>query len=116
MKKLTLIAGIGIGYVLGSRAGRERFEQIRSGARKVASNPAVQSAAAKAQETVAAQAPAVADAVKGKASAAASAVADKVHRSDSSNGAASGETGVGGTGVGGAAVPGTPTEPPTIRP
>ena len=83
MKKLTLLTGIGIGYVLGSRAGRERFEQIRSGARKVASNPTVQSAASKAQETVASQAPVVADAVKEKATAAASVVADKVHRGDS---------------------------------
>jgi len=82
MKKLTLLIGIGIGYVLGSRAGRERFEQIRSGARKVAGNPTVQSAATKAQETVAAQAPVVAEAVKEKATSAASAVADKVHRGD----------------------------------
>ena len=82
MKKLTLLIGIGIGYVLGSRAGRERFEQIRSGARKVATSEPVQSAAGKAQETVAAQAPVVAEAVKEKAAAAASAVADKVHRGD----------------------------------
>lgn len=82
MKKLTLLIGIAIGYVLGSRAGRERFEQIRSGARKVAGNPTVQSAASKAQETVAAQAPVVAEAVKEKAASAASAVADKVHRGD----------------------------------
>jgi len=67
MKKLTLIAGLGIGYVLGARAGRERYEQIRGRAKKLASNPTVQSAAGKAQETVTTQ-----------ASAAASAVADKV--------------------------------------
>jgi hypothetical protein len=83
MKKLTLLTGIGIGYVLGSRAGRERFEQIRSGAKKLAGNPTVQSAASKAQETVSAQAPVVADAVKEKAASAASAVAGKVHRGES---------------------------------
>ncbi|MFL6154357.1 MAG: YtxH domain-containing protein [Ornithinibacter sp.] len=83
MKKLTLIVGVGIGYVLGSKAGRERFEQIRSGARKVASNPKVQSAASKAQETVAAQAPVVAGVVKDKAAAAASLVGEKVGKSDS---------------------------------
>jgi hypothetical protein len=64
MKKLILIAGIGIGYVLGSKAGRERYEQIRRGATKVAHNPAVQSAAEKAQEAVATQAAAAAEAVK----------------------------------------------------
>ena len=82
MKKLTLLIGIGIGYVLGSRAGRERFEQIRSSARKVATSDPVQSAAGKAQETVAAQAPVVAEAVKEKAAAAAHVVADKVHRAE----------------------------------
>lgn len=93
MKKLTLLVGIAIGYVLGSRAGRERFEQIRSGAKKVANNPTVQSAASKAQETVAAQAPTVAEAVKEKATAAASAVAEKVHHGDSSpSGAGQGVT------------------------
>jgi hypothetical protein len=83
MKKLTLLVGIAIGYVLGSHAGRERFEQIRSGAKKVAGNPKVQSAASKAQETVAAQAPVVAGVVKDKVGTAASAAAEKVHRGDS---------------------------------
>ena len=40
MNKLTLLAGIAIGYVLGARAGRERYEQIAAGARKVAGQPA----------------------------------------------------------------------------
>lgn len=79
-KKSTLLLGFAAGYVLGSRAGRERYEQISAGARKFVGNPTVKSAASRAQETVATQAPAVADAVKEKASSAASAVADKVHR------------------------------------
>ena len=29
MAKLSFLAGFGAGYVLGSRAGRERYEQIR---------------------------------------------------------------------------------------
>lgn len=101
MKKITLLIGIAIGYVLGSRAGRERFEQIRSGARKVASNPTVQSAASKAQETVATQAPVVAEAVKDKATAAAAAVADKVHRDEGGSGSQAG---------------GAPVTEPTLRP
>ncbi|MBC2960308.1 hypothetical protein [Nocardioides deserti] len=76
MKKLILLAGIGIGYVLGSAAGRERFEQIRAGAKKVAENPTVQSAAAKATE----QATAAAEQAKDKATEAASNVADKARR------------------------------------
>jgi hypothetical protein len=68
MKKLTLLAGVGIGYVLGTRAGRERYEQIRSSVKKLASNPTVQSAAGKAQDTVTTQTSAAASAVAGKVS------------------------------------------------
>jgi hypothetical protein len=85
MKKLMLLVGIAIGYVLGSKAGRERYEQIRSGADKVAHNSTVQSATHKAQETVAAHAPAVAESVKGKVTAAASAAAGKLHHTNGSS-------------------------------
>ena len=77
-KKLTLLVAAGVGYVLGARAGRERYEQIADGARRVAGNPKVQAAAGRAQETVAEQAPVVASAVKDKATSAASTVQDKV--------------------------------------
>ncbi len=76
--KPSLVIGFAAGYVLGTRAGRERYEQIAEGARKFMGNPTVQSAASRAQETVATQAPVVAEAVKDKATSAASAVADKV--------------------------------------
>lgn len=33
--KLILVVGLATGYVLGSRAGRPRYEQIKSGAEKV---------------------------------------------------------------------------------
>lgn len=82
--KPRFIVGFAAGYVLGSRAGRERYEQIVDGARRFTGNPRVQSAASKAQETVATQAPVVAEAVKDKATSAASAVADKVSRDDDS--------------------------------
>lgn len=41
--KATFLAGFATGYVLGARAGRARYEQIRQAARAFASNPAVQS-------------------------------------------------------------------------
>jgi hypothetical protein len=78
MSKLTLLAAGAAGYVLGARAGRERYEQIADGARRFAGNPKVQAAAERAQETVAQQAPVVASAVKDKATSAASSVQDKV--------------------------------------
>jgi hypothetical protein len=83
MKKLTLLAAAGAGYVLGARAGRERYEQIVAGAQRFAGNPTVQSAAGKAQDTVAQQAPVVADAVRDKAGSAASAVTDRLGHSSS---------------------------------
>jgi uncharacterized protein YdgA (DUF945 family) len=38
MKKLTAIAVFGLGYVLGSKAGRERYEQLRELAQTVSKN------------------------------------------------------------------------------
>jgi hypothetical protein len=61
--KVTFLAGFATGYVLGSRAGRARYEQIREAARAFASNPAVQSTASQVQH----QATDVLSSVKGKA-------------------------------------------------
>lgn len=44
MKKLSLLAVGAIGYVLGTRAGRERYEQIKRQAQKAWNAPPVQSA------------------------------------------------------------------------
>ncbi|MEU6999964.1 YtxH domain-containing protein [Nonomuraea sp. NPDC046570] len=43
--RLMFAAGLAIGYVLGSRAGRERYEQIKRLTRRVADNPTVQETA-----------------------------------------------------------------------
>ena len=42
---IRFVAGAAVGYVLGSRAGRERYEQIKRWSTRVADNPAVQGAA-----------------------------------------------------------------------
>lgn len=83
MKKIPLLAAMAAGYVLGARAGRERYEQIRSGARKVARDPRVQSATQKAQDAVATQASHAAEVAKDKVNDAASTAADKVRRDTS---------------------------------
>lgn len=62
MRRLVFIAGLGIGFVLGARAGRERYEQMRKFARKVAESPAVQQAAGAMQ----AQAVELAKSARGK--------------------------------------------------
>lgn len=43
--KLIFLAGVGVGYVLGARAGRERYEQLVRAARRVRENPTVQETA-----------------------------------------------------------------------
>jgi hypothetical protein len=43
--RIVFITGLGVGFVLGARAGRERYEQLQMLARKVRDNPAVQQAA-----------------------------------------------------------------------
>ncbi|GAA3888079.1 hypothetical protein [Streptomyces sedi] len=41
MRKLVFIAGVAVGYVLGARAGRERYEQLSTAAERLRANPAV---------------------------------------------------------------------------
>ncbi|MEU1459242.1 YtxH domain-containing protein [Streptomyces sp. SAS_269] len=43
--RLTFLAGVALGYVLGTRAGRERYEQLKKSARRLAENPAVRNTA-----------------------------------------------------------------------
>ena len=81
MKKLLLLVAGGIGYVLGTRAGRERYDQIAGLATKVKNDPRVQDAAHQAAETAKAQAPVVKD----KVASAAGTVADKVKPSGGSD-------------------------------
>ncbi|GAB2726487.1 hypothetical protein [Kitasatospora kifunensis] len=51
MWKLTFVVGAATGYVLGARAGRQRYEQIAAAAQKVAQHPAVQDATQRAKES-----------------------------------------------------------------
>jgi hypothetical protein len=47
--KLLFVVGIGAGYVLGSRAGRQRYEQIKAGADKVWQSQPVQAGVSQVQ-------------------------------------------------------------------
>ncbi|WP_369778802.1 YtxH domain-containing protein [Streptomyces sp. R33] len=49
--KVTFVVGLALGYVLGTRAGRERYEQMKKSAREIAQNPAVRNAAETAGHT-----------------------------------------------------------------
>lgn len=82
MGKLSVLVAGGVGYVLGARAGRQRYEQIRSAALRVKGNPTVQhtasTAAGAAKGAAKHAAPVVKDTVTGVAGAAVS----KVKKSD----------------------------------
>ncbi len=50
-RKLTLAAAAGVGYVLGAKAGKERYNQIEAKFREIAGMPAVQNATAAVMDT-----------------------------------------------------------------
>ncbi|MCX3058661.1 YtxH domain-containing protein [Streptomyces beihaiensis] len=48
--RLTFVAGLALGYVLGTRAGREQYEKLKKAARDAAQNPAVRNTAESAAQ------------------------------------------------------------------
>jgi hypothetical protein len=94
--RIVFIAGLGVGFVLGARAGRERYEQLRKLARKMADSPAVQQAAAALQAQAASAAKSAGGKVAHRAGAARAKVGDALHdhvpgmKARDSNGHASG--------------------------
>jgi len=61
MKKLLILVAGGIGYVLGTKAGRERYEQMRSTFNKVKDDPRVQEKTQQATDLAKQKAPIVKD-------------------------------------------------------
>ena len=59
--KILLLVGVGIGYVLGARAGRESYDKIMKRADKFWNSPRVQSQVSSAEDFVKDKAPDVAD-------------------------------------------------------
>jgi len=55
--KAALVLGLGVGYVLGTRDGRERYEQIKEQAVRLRNDPRVKEKAAQAQTVVQEKAP-----------------------------------------------------------
>ncbi|TWE11396.1 YtxH domain-containing protein [Rudaeicoccus suwonensis] len=79
MSKLGLIVGVAAGYVIGARAGRDRYEQIKQLAGQAWNNPAVVAQRARTTEQIKQKGPEVAAAagqaaVRGAGQAAKSAV------------------------------------------
>jgi len=63
--KLVFAAGMAAGYVLGTRAGRESYEQLRTRAQKLWNSPKVQDKVSSTTGTIKSKAPAVQDSLKG---------------------------------------------------
>ena len=59
--KILFLTGLGVGYVLGSRAGRERYESIKKSAAKLWNDPRVQNQVDTAEAFVKDKAPDVAE-------------------------------------------------------
>jgi hypothetical protein len=59
--KILFVAGLAVGYVVGTRAGREKYEELRSAALKVWNDPRVQKQVDAAQDFVKDKAPDVAE-------------------------------------------------------
>ena len=59
--KILLLTGLAVGYVLGTRAGRERYEEIKSAANKLWNDPRVQKPVHQAQDFAKDKAPEVAE-------------------------------------------------------
>ena len=59
--KILFVAGLGLGYVLGTRAGREKYDQLKTAALKVWNDPRLQKQVDAAQEFVKDKAPEVAE-------------------------------------------------------
>jgi len=112
--RLVFIIGLGIGFVLGARAGRERYEQLRKLARRVADSPAFQQAAGAAQAQAAEFAKTARERLADRAGSARAKVGEALHdrvpgmRNRDSNGRARAQ---GNTGY--AQAPGTPGDSET---
>ena len=77
MGKLTLLAGAAIGYVLGAKAGHQRYEQIMGRATRAWSSDPVQFKVETAKEAVRTKAPMIAEKVSAAAKLTSSKIKDK---------------------------------------
>lgn len=91
-KRLILLAGLGVGFVLGSRTGRQSYEKLKAQAQDLWTDPRVQDTVDKANQSIREKSPVVADAVQTAADKVNAAAGAGSAGSASSSGSASGST------------------------
>ena len=92
--KSGFVVGLGAGYVLGTKAGQERYQQIVDAAGKLKENPSVQRLTGEVNKTVSVSKDRVAETAAAKADQAKEAVASKVGGNAGSTTGASGGSGL----------------------
>jgi hypothetical protein len=102
LKKIVFVAGIGAGFVLGSRAGRESYEKIKVQAQKLWNDPKVQHKVSEGTEWAKEKAPHLQEKVTEKAK-------GVLHKNDGGSSSTSSGTSGSGTysGTPSTGVPGT---------
>lgn len=86
--KILILTGMAVGYVLGARAGRERYEDIKSAANRLWNDPRVQTKVEAAEDFAKDKAPEVAEFVAGNAKK----MVSQVNKKKKSSGSASSST------------------------
>jgi len=90
MKKAVFLAGVGVGFLLGSRSGRESYEKLKTEAQKLWNDPKLQHKVSESTEWAKQKAPQVQEKVSEKAK-------EVFHKNDDGHGAGPAGTGTAGT-------------------
>jgi hypothetical protein len=80
MRKLLFVVGLGAGYVLGARAGREQYDKIAAAANNVWQSPKVAKARKDVEAYARQQAPIIAEKAEAAVKAAPAVIADSAHK------------------------------------
>ncbi|MHA7139976.1 MULTISPECIES: YtxH domain-containing protein [unclassified Arthrobacter] len=96
--KLVFAAGMAAGYVLGSRAGRDSYDKLKTKADELWNNPKVQETVADTASTLKHKMPEVQEQAGGAVKKAKESVSGALHRSDKADDAKGTSTGSASTG------------------
>jgi hypothetical protein len=107
--KILLLAGVAVGYVLGARAGREKYNELVSTANKFWNDPRVQERVEQVEGFVKDKAPEVSGFVQDNAKKVSDAVTGKKKTGGNGGGSASSGTSASGTSSTGTPSSTTPT-------